>query len=150
MYSLAKLPEDYYQLDVLEICSNKIIGGGFPFSIKSVLPIIIGGGNRPQVWLQTLKNVKDNSGLVLVDNNISKMKDIFVFEDNESENLEIYRNKEKLLKVKLLDKSKARISFLDLRPIGLNIYGNPIELNIGGSKFSNNTIEGVGVFIQLG
>lgn len=150
MYTLKKLPEEFNQLSVLEICSNKMLGGGFPFAIKEILPLIIGGGVRPQIWLQAINDFEENKSIILVDNNVSKMKDIFIFEDNTSEYLEIFRNSHKLLRIKLSSKDKAHISFLDLRPIGLNIYGNPFELNIGGSKFSNNTINGAQVFIQLG
>lgn len=44
MFTFNNLPDNYLPLDKLTICSNKIIGGGFPFSLGEGLPIIIEEG----------------------------------------------------------------------------------------------------------
>lgn len=150
MITLMNVPKNLRKLDELVLCSNLVKGGGFPFAVKDVLPLVIGGGERPQIWLQALTDPVNNTFLTLVDNSISRNPSIKVFEDPNTGVMQIYLQQLPILQVKLEGEKRAVISLLDLRPLGLNIWGNSIELNISGSKFSRNTVEGVGVFINLG
>ncbi|CAM0559635.1 TPA: hypothetical protein RP325_003642 [Acinetobacter baumannii] len=150
MYSLQNLPENFKEIKELNICSNKIIDGGFPFSLGDKLPLIVGDGKEPKIWLQALKSPKSKELILLVDENISTDKEIIVTKPEEGV-IEIYFQKTiKVLRVKKKQAGNILISYIDLRPLGLNITGNPMGLNIGGSSFSNNTIQGTKVFIGLG
>ena len=150
MITFENIPKNLKKLDELVLCSNLVKGGGFPFAVKDVLPLIIGGGERPQVWLQAVIDPSKNLFLPIVDNSISKDSNIKVFEDQKTGVMQIYLQNIPILQVKLDGEKRAVISLLDLRPLGLNIWGNSNELHIVGSRFSKNTVEGVGVFINLG
>lgn len=151
MYFLNKLPKDYKYLHELNICSNKIIGGGFPFAIGQALPLIIGYGSKPQIWLQAVNPVKPDFPIVLIDSNIPTNKDISLFEygDNTNKLIKVKVRDILLLEVKIEGPNRATVSYMDLRPIGLNIIGDSDSLRIGSSSFSNNTIKGTKVFINL-
>lgn len=150
MITLQNLPEKYISLESLTICSNKMIGGGFPFAVGGQLPLIIGSGKEPMVWMQAVTDSHAKTLLLIVDENISTVKEINVTKP-ESGVIEIYlEGKIKLLRVKKMGNKSATISDLDLRPLGLNIFGNEKGLNVGGSSFSKNTFQGSGVFVGLG
>ncbi|WP_168377577.1 hypothetical protein [Acinetobacter cumulans] len=150
MFTLKDLPEDYKSLNSLTICSNKLIGGGFPFALGDGLPLIIGSGKEPKVWLQAVEDPQSKKLILLVDGNISTVKEISVTKPEKGV-IEVYfKGVTRILRVKQIDNSSAVISFLDLRPIGLNITGNQDGLNIAGSSFSGNTFQGSSVFIGLG
>lgn len=150
MYSLNNLPADYSELRTLTVCSNKIIGGGFPFALGEGLPLIVGNGLNPTIWLQAIKDPDKKELILLVDRNVPTVKEISVTKPEDGV-IEVYfKDKTKILRIKKTDESSAVISMLDLRPIGLNITGNQTGLNIGGSSFSNNTVQGAKVFLALG
>lgn len=149
MYTIDNLPKGYSELKILNLCSNKMIGGGFPFALNGGLPLIIGQGNTPTIWLQAVKDSNPNELILLVDENVATTKEISVTKPEEGV-LEIYFNNIKILRVKSTSIDSAVISTLDLRPIGLNILGNQFELKVGGSSFSGNTIQGAKVFLGLG
>ena len=150
MYAIDNLPVDYSELQTLNLCSNKIIGGGFPFALDGGLPLIIGSGTTPSIWLQAINNSNSKDLILLVDNNVPTVKEISVTKP-ENGVIEVYfRNEVKILRVKSTGSNAAVVSVLDLRQIGLNIFGNQSELKIGGSSFSNNTVQGAKVFLGLG
>lgn len=150
MYTLKVLPKSYKSLESLIICSNNMIGGGFPFSLGDGLPVIIGMGEEPIVWLQAIKNHETKKLFLLVDANISTVKEISVTKPKEGV-IEIFYNGEyRILRVEKLSDTSAEISYLDLKPLGLNISGDQNALTVGGSSFSNNTFSGSSVFMGLG
>jgi len=150
MFTLKNLPENYKSLNSLTICSNKLIGGGFPFAVGEGLPLIIGSGSDPMVWLQAVENPQSKKLLLLVDGNISTVKELSVTKPEQGV-IEIYfKGITRILRVKKMDENSAVISFLDLRPIGINVTGNQDGLNIGGNSFSKNTFQGASVFFGLG
>lgn len=149
MYSIENLPDGYVALNKLNICSNVLIGGGFAFSLGAILPLIIGKGPVPMIWMQAY-DFKNKKSKILVDGNISKHPEVLVTkpEDGVVE-ISIIKGV-RMLRVKNTGADSSVVSFMDLRPVGLNITGNQNELNVGNSSFSKNTIEGTNVFFGLG
>jgi len=45
---------------------------------------------------------------------------------------------------------EAIIDSIDLRPIGLNLYGDSKNMNVGGGSFSGNSMSGGGVLLGFG
>lgn len=149
MYSLHNLPADYKAFQTLNLCSNKVLGGGFPFSLGNELPLLIGNGPGPVIWLQAVQNSATKELVLLVDRNVPTVKGVEVTKPEEGV-IEIFIGATKILRIKKTGGDSAIISTLDLRPIGLNIIGNQDNLNIGGSSFSGNTFRGAQVVIGLG
>jgi len=149
MYSIEKLPDGYISLNKLNVCSNVLIGGGFIFSLGTILPLIIGKGPVPMIWMQSY-DFKSKKSNILVDGNISRHPDVLVTKPEDGV-VEIGIIKGvRMLRVKNTGGDSSVVSFMDLRPIGLNITGDQNELKVGNSSFSKNTIEGVNVFFGLG
>ncbi len=149
MYSLQNVPLDYKAFQTLTVCSNKVLGGGFPFSLGDGLPLLIGNGPSPVIWLQAVKNAPTKELMILIDRNVPTMKGVEVSKPEEGV-IEVFIGGTRILRVKKTGLDSATISSLDLRPIGLNITGNQSGLNVGGSSFSGNTFQGAKVFIGLG
>lgn len=151
MYTLSYLPETYIPLESLIICSNKLLGGGFAFSLGEGLPLIVGQGTFPTVWLQGAVLPGSKELITLIDNNVSLVESLVVSANLENRTIEVIFNKNiKVIEVKLIDEKSAEITYLDLKPLGFNIFGNRGELHIGSSNFSRNTIHGTNVFLGLG
>ena len=150
MYTVKKMPTGFHSLDTLKVCSNKITGKGFLFSLWGELPLIIGAGEEPMVWLKAIQDAESKKLFLLVDENISTVKDISVTKPDEGIIEIFYKSELPILKVKKIDSKSAEIYYLDLKPLGFNIKGDQKKLMVGGSSFSNNTFNGSGIFMSLG
>jgi hypothetical protein len=56
----------------------------------------------------------------------------------------------RVLSVKQTSEDSAVVDSMDLRPIGLNLHGNALSMNVGNSSFSGNSMHGGSVLIGFG
>lgn len=148
MITLNSKPNGYKPFEILTICSNTIKGGGNLVSIGDVLPLLIGKGDKPQIWLLALANSKNNEFVTVVERSISKHPAVKVYEENGLLNVMI--SGDIVLSVRQDSEDKVTVTSLDLRPLGLNMHGNEDSLNVGGGSFSRNSMSGGGTLIGLG
>lgn len=148
MITKNSLPKNYIPFNTLKVCSNTISGGGNLVAIDEVLPLLIGKGEKPKIWLQALADSKSKTFVTIVEESISKHSSVKVFE--ESGLLNIIISEELVLSVKMLDQDTVVVEKLDFRPIGLNIHGDSSSLIVGGGTFSGNSMSGGGTLLGLG
>lgn len=148
MITKNNLPKSYTPYETLVVCSNTLSGGGNLLAIGEVLPILIGKGEKPQVWLQALTNQEKNEFVTVVESSISKHQAVKVFEENGIINVHIGGTN--VLSVKVTGENSAEAFLLDLRPLGINLYGTKMELKVGNSTFSGNSFAGGGTMIGFG
>jgi hypothetical protein len=55
-----------------------------------------------------------------------------------------------VLSVKAIDENSAEIDNLDMRPLGLNLFGTKSELRVGSNTFSGSSMSGGGTLIGFG
>jgi len=142
------LPKSYRSYSKLTVCSNTLIGGGHIVAVGDVLPLIIGRGDIPQIWIQALNNPKTKEFISIVESSVSKNPAVKILEINGAVNVTIQGTK--VLSVKQVADDSAVVDFMDLRPLGLNLHGNASSMSVGGSSFSGNSMQGGSVLIGLG
>jgi hypothetical protein len=125
-----------------------MLGGGHVVAVGEVLPLVIGKGEKPQIWLKAISNPKSKEFVSIIEASVSRHPAVEVLEENGSVVVTIQGNK--VLVVRQESENKAVVSQLDLRPVGLNLVGNEGSLTAGGSTFSGNTMGGGGVLIGFG
>ena len=148
MITLDNLPKKFQPYQNLKICSNTLIGGGYLASIGEILPLVIGKGKSPLIWLQALNEIENKKFILIVEESVSKYPNVILTESLGV--LSISVQGKQILSIKTINEDSAEVEFLDLRPIGLNLYGNKDTLNIGNSEFSGNSMSGGGILIGLG
>jgi len=148
MITINSKPNDYTPFEILTVCSNTVKGGGNLVAVGDTLPLLVGKGNIPQIWLLALADTKTNSFIPIVEKSISKHSAVKVYE--ESGVLNIMISGEIVLSVRKDSESSVSITTLDFRPLGLNMHGNETSLNVGGGTFSGNSMAGGGTLIGLG
>ncbi|TCD22308.1 hypothetical protein E0D86_06505 [Pseudomonas sp. IC_126] len=148
MITSEKIPSGYTPYHSINFCSNEIVGGGHIFAMGKVVPLLIGTGPKPKIWLQAITSPSDKSFITIVDESIAKHPSVRVTEQ-DGKVIVIIHGKT-VLAVEAISTQKAIVSELDLRPIGLNVYGNSLTLHLGGMQLSNNTFSGVGTAFGLG
>jgi hypothetical protein len=147
-YTRNNLPSSYQPYEKLTICSNSLIGGGHVVELAGVLPLIIGYGEKPQVWLQAISNPEKMEVVSVVENSVSKFSTVEVKEIDGS--IIITIQGKQVLKVRNVSNSEAVVENMDLRPIGLNLYGDANNMNIPNGSISGNSMSGGGVLLGLG
>jgi hypothetical protein len=148
MITRDNLPKSYSSYEKLVVCSNTLSGGGHILAIGEVLPVLVGKGEKPQVWLQALSNLDKSEFITIVEASISKHQAVKVFEDKGV--LNIHVGGTSVLSVRVTGEDIAEIFMIDLRPLGINLYGNNSELKVGNSTFSGNSFAGGGTMIGFG
>lgn len=143
MITRSNLPQNYQPYERLDFCSNLIVGGGHILAVGDVLPLLIGKGETPRIWLQAVSRPESNEFIKIVDD--SKAVYPIVNVEKENNSINIYVKGKLVLCVKSTKDGQAKISKVDFRPLGLNVVGNASKLTIGGQSLSNNTFSNVGV-----
>lgn len=142
------LPSTYSPYQQLNVCSNRVIGGGHLLQAGKALPLLIGKGPIPQVWLQAPTDPLGKAFAPLVAASVATHPAVLV--STEGGALVVYVGGKLVLRVRQVNDQQAEIDELDLRPIGFNIFGNKSSLNAGGMHMSGNTVAGGGTFLAFG
>jgi hypothetical protein len=144
------LPKDYVPFGELILCSNSFINGFVPIEISGHIPFLIGNGEYPTIWISKPAS-KDGS----------IWKDVVIQNKTPDNNISIiFSEKEKLVNIsigsiiliqaKKISNDKAEVMNIDLRPLGLNIYGDIHGLYVATNLFSNNSFSNVYTMMALG
>lgn len=140
-------PQNIQKLDELTICSNTINGGGDLIQIQDYIPLIIGSGIVPVIWL----NIKiDEKIIQLVSANRSYNRQLDIKENFFNKSIKISVNNTIILFAKMENELTCIVDKIDFRPIGLNIFGDANKLDIAGNTLSRNNISGAKFLIAMG
>lgn len=147
MKNLKILPKGYTPYELLNICSNKLTGGANIIIVGDILPLIIGRGSKPQIWLRAIQNPQSKKFISLVEASVSQHPLVRVEEVGRQ--LVVKVQGATVLRVEQTSEDRAFVSELDLRRLGLNVFGTLSHLNAGGVTFSNNTFSGSGALVTF-
>ena len=147
---VTELPKEYLPFEELEMCSNRFVNGKVLIEAHNHAVLLIGKGPQPVVWLSGLISKEGKQFQEIVNKNCSlnKRVDVIISEKNNSTIIKV--GDLTIVEVAKASESKAIIPKMDLRPLGLNIYGDTKELHVGtnrliGSTFMNtHTMVGIG------
>jgi len=141
------LPSEYQPFERLMICSNILIGAGAIVKIGDFEPILVGKGLiLPAIWLRA--RAKNKNWISLVERSVSLSPQIEIINDIALKTTTIKTKDVIILKAQQVD-STCIINILDLRPLGLNIFGDEQLLKVGAGEFRGNTMQGIGAFIGI-
>ena len=137
-----RLPKHFEPFHELIVCSNTAIDGFTPFRVLDVIPLLVGKGPTPRVWLNML------SGLSVVSDNCAKLQNIKV--EATPSSVTVLLDTNVILKVVKLADDRAEVMELDLRPLGFDIHGNEQGLSVGPSRFEGNSVTNVHTMFRFG
>ncbi len=146
---LPKVPEGYFPFKELIVCSNQFIRGVVPIRIKSKIPFLVGKGDVPIIWLNAPSAKDGNNWKEVVVKNESLNKKIEVMISKDTVSIATNDKTFTVIKVNKLSYDLAEIIDLDLRPLGLNIYGDKNGLYIGTHSVLNNIFEAAHTMIAM-
>ena len=148
MITITNLPKKYKPCATVNFCSNTILGGGHIFAIGDVLPLLIGAGKTPQIWLQAVLNAERQEFIVVVENSESKHPSVTVSKFGAQ--LVVTVGGKTVISVESTGPDSATVQEADFRPLGLNVVGSSSSLSMGGMVVSRNTFANSGVAFKIG
>lgn len=146
------LPQEYKQYQTINFCSNTLINLKYLIVDNGFVPILIGSGDFPRVWVYAKK---ENNAIAIVRDSVAALPtvkvNIFSREKKLSIEITLSSNSESTKIIEIdFGIEVPSVNYIDLKPIGYNIFGDRTELNIGGNKLQNNTFEGLQALFKIG
>lgn len=141
-------PKNFQTLNELNVCSNKIIGGGNIIGIDNFAPLLIGDGIIPAVWLYARIDKVNWTAIVKESESFHSQIQIIANKINREVIIKIENTI--ILSAKMTSDKICTVDSIDLRPIGFNVYGNANNFQIANSSFNGNTFQGVSFMIGFG
>jgi hypothetical protein len=148
MITTDNLPTDYTPYQDVSFCSNSILGGGHIFAMGKVLPLLIGIGHLPRVWLQAVASAEDKEFVTIVSD--SKAIHPAVNVSAVGNKVVVSAHGTAVLIAESSRDNQVVVTEVDFRPLGLSVFGTANSLNLGGMQLSHNKFSGVGVAFGLG
>jgi hypothetical protein len=145
-----RLPKNYIPYDELNLCGNSLINVKIPFLIGESPLLLIGKNTTPLIWLSAQTSPGSHEWKYIVEENRSLNPAVYV--DIQDINRTVYVKVSNIVIVKVAAQSatKAMIEVLDMRPIGLNVYGDSSGLSLATNKFTGNSMMNSQVAFALG
>lgn len=144
------LPRNYLPYDELRLCGNTLKTVKIPFLIGETPLLLIGKNSVPQVWLSAQTSPGSHQGESLVEENRSLNPAVYVDVQDGSRTVYVKLSNIVIIKVRAQSKTNAVIDLLDLRPIGLNVYGDQSGLSFATNTFAGNSMMNSRVAFAIG
>jgi hypothetical protein len=145
------LPHEYLQFQNITFCGNTFKNLKYLIDDNGFIPFLIGLGDIPRLWIYTKKAL---NAIIVVQDSVAILPGIRV---------DIFNNEKKLsveltqmpgvtnIKIFEMDFSAEIpvVTLIDLRPVGYNVFGDSILLNIGEQKYQGKMFENLHSLVKL-
>jgi hypothetical protein len=150
MTNSVSTPPDYEPYGTVDLCGNFLQNVKFFFEVDGMIPVLIGKGVVPKIWL--FQRDVEGKGVALIEKSISQSTDIFVNIDVDASEINVFFDN-KVVKMHILSltfsPSKIVIKKLDLQVVNLYIFGDRNGLDIAGNIVKGNRMSNVSTFIKI-
>jgi len=144
------IPDGFRPFEVLTVCSNMLRNGKAPFLFGQTIPLLVGVGEKcPLVWLSAPADPKGSTWVELVEAGKELKPEGRVYRSVETGETSILVNRLPVIECRQVDEHTGIISFLDLRPCNLNVFGDQSGLSVGLNRFSKNGFQ-AGYMMRIG
>lgn len=145
---LESLPPRFVPFAKVILRTNKLIDTTALFSINGAIPLLIGKGPPPRVWLSLPTSTDARQWAPVVKENFSSHPDITV--DAIGRRVLVKANGIPMVHALHNESDDLAFLALNLRPVGLPVFiGEDNKLHVMGSTLSGNTFKNLRVAIAL-
>lgn len=145
---LDSLPTEFTPYKKLEIATNTLVDGVALVSVNGFIPVLIGRGETPEIWVTIPADQQGKEWRPIVSNNTSLLDVITVIAKGKA--IEVALANEIVLEVKEITSESAEITKCNLRPFGINVFLEDDCLKVMTNRYSGNTITEAKIFIDVG
>lgn len=145
---LDSLPTDFTPYKHLEIATNKLVDGVALVSVNGFIPVLIGRGETPEIWVTVPADQQGKEWRPIVSKNTSLLDVITVITNGKV--IGVAMGDDLVLEVKEITSECAEITQCNLRPFGINVFLEDDCLKVMTNRYSGNTITEAEIFIDVG
>lgn len=153
-----RLPPGYTPFGELTLCSNMLVNVPVPLSVRDQPALLVGRGlsllvPEPKIWLAAPAGPDSKDWSFVVENSQPLRPLITLTTDKKTGAVEVQVGGllgTVVLRVRATAPDAAVVDELDLRPLGLVVYGNERELHIGGMMMERNRFTNLQVAFAIG
>ncbi len=145
---LDALPKEFSPYKQLEIATNKLIDSVALVSVNGFIPVLIGKGESPEIWVTIPADQQGKEWRPIVSKNKSLLDVITVIAKENM--IGVAFADEIVFEVKEITQESVEITKCNLRPFGINVFLEDDCLKIMTNRYSGNTITGAKIFIDVG
>lgn len=142
------LPTQYEPFGTLRIGSNILTNVKALASVGSNVPLLVGKGQTPRVWISIPADRTGSRWYPLVKDNFSTHPDVKV--EARGKVTYVRTPQGTVLTALRVSDDVLSIQKLDLRPFGLNIFADEGSLHIMGSKLTKNEFRNIQIVVSVG
>jgi hypothetical protein len=145
---LDNLPTQYIPFKEIKLGSNILENVTAILTIKDNVPLLVGNGDTPKIWLYIPSNKEGTEWYPLIKDNFSSHPDVKV---NVAPKMISIRTPDGTVFAGLkTNEEKFVITKLDLRPFGLNVYADENSFSVMGNTLTKNQFRNIKVVIGVG
>lgn len=145
---LDNLPPQFVPFKKVRLGSNILENVIAVVSINGFIPLLVGDGESPKIWLSIPTNKEGTEWYPLVKENFSSHSEVSV---KVAKKEAIVRTPQGTILTAIKDTENSLVFFkLDLRPFGLNVYADVDALHVMGNKLAKNEFRNIPVIINIG
>jgi len=145
---LNSLPTGYITPSSLEIGTNKLNNVTAILEVSGNIPLLIGDGKKPRIWLYIPADKDGNEWYPLIKDNFSTNSSVLVVGDKTSTSIATKQGN--IITCKKRADGVIEVSKVDLTLIGLNFVADKSSVKFMNNTFSGNTFSNVGVMFGSG
>jgi len=147
-----QLPTQYRPFRELNLCSNVLINVRAPLAANGQPLLLVGRGTNgaPLVWLAARMSPESKVWAYVVEAGRPLRPLIVINTDNVAGAVTVHVGGTLAVKARKVSDDTVAVDSLDLRPLGLVVYGSTRELHIGGMMMERNTLENLGIAFAIG
>lgn len=142
-----ELPSQYKPYGKISLGTNVIENVTAILTVKGHVPLLIGQGEPPKIWLYVPTDSFGTEWYPLIKDNFSSHPDVKVIAEKKL--VTIKTSSTTVLTCLVGDNNVINILKLDLSPFGLDVYSDEKSLKVMGNTLSNNTFKSLKVVIGI-
>ncbi|HHX8575407.1 TPA: hypothetical protein ACVO35_004177 [Vibrio alginolyticus] len=141
------LPSAYVKPKKISLASNTLRNVTAILEVNGFVPLLLGNGDKPRVWLYIPANREGTEWYPLIKDNFSTNPNVTVKGGKKSITID---TPEGNIITARKEGGVINVTKLDLRPVGLDLYITGESVRFMGSTFTNNTFTNVEVMFGVG
>jgi hypothetical protein len=146
--NLNNLPSKYIPFGLVRLGSNKLENVSAVFSVNGFIPLLVGDGTSPKVWLSIPTNKDGTDWYPLIKENFSSHPDVTV--EVAKKRVTVRTPQGTVINAYKSAENVLLFLKLDLRPFGLNVYADEGALHVMGNRLAKNEFRNIAVVIGIG
>jgi len=127
-------------------CGSRVYETGKLIECKGIEPLVIANGIKPRIWLTVF--LENGDTFFLVDDSKPKHESVKV--DISLNSVDITVDGHRILSGRKTKNDSFTVDHLDLRSLGLHVYGDNESIYVSGMQISSTTTKNCGCLISLG